>query len=514
MKRGLLFFTLAIAVVAFPQVSKAQNDAAVQERLHWISSFAMSGGLYHAHLQALGLDMKPAPPSPDLPLIPPSGGYQSYVATNDTPSQDVEPSIANLLYGGVPTITTVYMTYASAWPHLPFLHSVTTTNSFTSFTPSLAFSLPSTIQGFGAFQQAYDPNLAPDTSGNLYAVGLADTWPHYVTAVCVWRSTNGGAVWSAPTSLEDNHLDPTYDLDHPHVAVAPNGTVYVTYVQNVPHLPGTEIGLANIRMAFSTNHGGSFTQFSPPANSSGRIGGPQLAVNPTNGNLYLVWADYDLNALRVSIYNGTSWSTPVNLAIPTGRLIGPVDSQVCYIPGQGTQYQYPCLSNYIRIYSLPITRYNPVAGVLGVTWHQREDMGTANPQPTDVYYAYFDPSGNSWGTPVAISAVAGVNEFMPALDSDTSGDVNITFYNTSGYTNNLKFQEWRAFRTYRGAFGIANKVLKGGGTDPAQYTIWPYFIGDYQDGTSIRDLGYDEYVPAWVGIYGSNGEIYLTDVSY
>ena len=37
---------------------------------------------------------------------------------------------------------------------------------------------------------------------------------------------------------------------------------------------------------------------------------------------------------------------------------------------------------------------------------------------------------------------------------------------------------------------------------------------DYQDGTSIRGQGYNEYVPAWVGINGSNGEIHLTDVSY
>jgi hypothetical protein len=135
-------------------------------------------------------------------------------------------------------------------------------------------------------------------------------------------------------------------------------------------------------------------------------------------------------------------------------------------------------------------------------------MGTTNPVPTDVYSSSFN--GSTWATPFAVSAIAGVNEFMPALDSDAAGYENITFYSTSGSSNNAKYREWRACT----ACGIQNKALNSLWSDPAQYTIARYFIGDYQDGVSIRGQGYNEYVPAWVGINGSNGEIHLTDVSY
>jgi hypothetical protein len=164
MKRALLFFTLVVAVVTLPQFAESQDAAAIQARVRWISSFAMSGALYHAHMQALGLAPKAASPSPDRPPDPGPGPgpfpYTSYVATNDNPSQDVEPTVSNVLIGGVPYITTAYMTYSSVYPNLPIIHSVTTTNSFGTFTPSTPFSMPPTIPGHDLFTQAYDPFLA------------------------------------------------------------------------------------------------------------------------------------------------------------------------------------------------------------------------------------------------------------------------------------------------------------------------------------------------------------------
>ncbi len=520
MKRALLFLTLVAAVAALPQVAKSQDAAAIQDRLRWISSFAMSGALYHSHMQALGLDMKvdslgPYQP-PDLgPLI-----STSYVATHDSPNQDVEPTISNVLMGYTPYITSAYMTYSSVAPNLPLIHSVTTTDSFTTFTPSSPFLMPPTVPPHGSFQQAYDPFLASSPSnGHLYTVGVANTYPPSVTAVCVWASTNGGSVWSAPTAIENNSADTTYELDKPHIAVNPNnGYVFVTYLQYTPYQPPAPLGEANIHLARSTDGGAHFTLLNAPQGSSGVVGGPQLAVNPTNSNLYLVWADYGTNSLRVSTStdNGNSWGTPVNLSIPTGHLIGPVAGLRCDIPNQLPNYFYPCLSNYIRIYSLPIVRYNPVASVLGVTWHQREDNGTTNPVPTDTYYSTFN--GSTWLAPVVVSATAGVNEFMPALDSDDDGNVSITYYSTSGITGNAKYREWLAFRISNGTVIRTNRLLASLPSDPHNYTIWPYFIGDYQDGTSIRDMGYRRYVPAWVGIdAGFNpprGEIHFTDDSY
>jgi hypothetical protein len=178
--------------------------------------------------------------------------------------------------------------------------------------------------------------------------------------------------------------------------------------------------------------------------------------------------------------------------------------------------QEPHLANGIRVFTLPMIRYNAYANVLGVVWHQREDNGTTNPVPTDTYYSYFN--GSAWLNPVAVSAVAGVDEFMPALDSDELGYVQITFYSTQGSVGNARYRDWRAYRLPSGDIVRVNVILESMFSDPTQYTIRSSFIGDYQDVTSIRGTGQSEIVPAWVGIDGSfnppHGNIYLTNVLY
>lgn len=502
------FFTLVVAVVALPQFAESQDAAAIQDRLRWLNSFAMSSALYHSHMQALGLDIKAASPSPYQPPglwpSPPSPNI-SYVATNDSPNQDVEPTISNVLMGYTPSITSAYMTYSTT-THFPLIRSTTTTDSFSSFTYS-TLPLPAAIPAQRPFAQAWDPFLTANTGGGvapgrMYAVGIAATQPlpAMITAVSVWSSDNGGSAWSSPVIIDSNVTDTSSDVDKPHIAVnTNNGHVFVTYLHY------TAWATAAIRFSLSTNGG---TNFSVPATlASGNLGGPQLAVNSANNNLYLVWADYDCNCLRVSTSTneGTSWSASIGLTPANGYLIGPMP-----YPNQ------PVLSNGIRIFTLPMVKYNPVASVLGVTWHQREDNGTTNPVPTDTYYSTFN--GSTWLSPVVVAATAGVNEFMPALDSDDDGNVSITYYSTQASTDNARYREWLAFRVSNGRVIRVNRITAPLWSDPHLYTIYPNFIGDYQDGTSIRDMGYRKYVPAWVGIDAGfnppHGEIHFTDVNY
>ncbi len=509
MKRALLFLTLVVAVLALPQLAESQDTAAVQEKVRWLNSFAMSGAAYHAQMQMLGLATKAASPAPSWPPDPDPYPYSSYVATNDNPSQDVEPTISNVWVGGAPYVTTAYISYPAAYPHLPLLRTVTTSTSFTSFTPS-TLSLPAPLPGQPEFQQEWDPFLAANNGGvvaprRLYAIGIAGSYTTpLITAVVLWRSEDGGLTWSAPVIIDDNHLTPSgptgFFLDKPHVVVNPNsGYVFVTYLA---YSTATH-GLATTHFSLSTNGGISFA--APTALFAGTIGGPQLAVNSGSNNLYLVWADYASNRLfaSTSVNNGSSWGSPVGLTPSIGQLVGPMPTEV------------PQLSNGIHVFSLPMVRYNPVADVLGVTWHQREDTNITNPVPTDVYYSYFN--GSAWATPIAVSAIAGQDEFMPALDSNASGYISITYYSTYGSIGNVQYREWLAYCSFSGAEPMTHERLSPLWSNPHNYTIIQDFIGDYQDGTSIRGLGYNQYVSAWVGIDASyntaHGDIYLTDVS-
>ncbi len=505
MKRAHQLLALLIVLVASPQIAISQ-DTAVQNRVRWLNSIAMSGALYHAQLQELGVTQKGSP-SPNRPPDPLPGPFPhvSYAASDDSPSQDVEPTISNVVLGGVPHVTTAYMSYSTGAPGA-VLRTSTTTTSFDSFT-SGALGLPSAIEGQRDFIQQWDPFLASNTGGGvapgrMYAVGIAASSGFLgytaITAVCVWHSDNGGSAWSSPVIIETNVSNLSLYLDKPSITVDSNsGYVFVTYL----HYDRADAGVATIHYTLSSDGASTFT--TPTTPYFGNIGGPQLAVNSGNSNLYLVWADYAANRVSVSVSTngGGSWLAPVSVAPSTGSLIGPMTTDE------------PHLANGVRVFTLPMARYNPAANVLGVVWHQREDSGTTDPVPTDTFYSYFN--GSVWATPAAIAAIPGADEFMPALDSDADGNVSITYYSTYGSTNNAQYLEWRAYRSSTGEVLTPNKRLAGGWSDPLNYTVYPNFIGDYQDATSVRGLGYDEFIPAWIGIDGpSHGGIFLTDVSY
>ena len=70
MKRAPFAVVLALVVLAWPQLSRAQGAATAEAQLRWLDSFAMSGALYYAQLEVRGL-APPAPlPSPDRSPYP------------------------------------------------------------------------------------------------------------------------------------------------------------------------------------------------------------------------------------------------------------------------------------------------------------------------------------------------------------------------------------------------------------------------------------------------------------
>jgi len=289
MKRLVVVFLAVVAVLAWPRSSMSQDAAAIQARVKWLQSVAASSGLYYAELQSLGLTeaSTPQPYRPPDPTPPGPYPYTSYVATNDSPNQDVEPSIANVQIGYTRYITTAYMTYYANTGQA-LLRSATTTDSFGVFTPS-TLPEPATIPGHSAFVQNWDPWLGANTGGGvaqgrMYAVGIAATYQagSPFTAVALWRSDNGGSVWSNPTVIATADSLSTILVDKPNVAVnTNNGYVFVTFV-DYPDYTGN-----NVRVHFSRSTDGGVTFSAPTTPWSGSGNGAQLAVNTRNNNLYL-----------------------------------------------------------------------------------------------------------------------------------------------------------------------------------------------------------------------------------
>ena len=162
-----------------------------------------------------------------------------------------------------------------------------------------------------------DPQGTSPYAGNLYMswVDLESTW-----RIMFSRSTDYNSSWSSsPLELTSG------DVQAPIPGVAPDGSVYVAYLQGsvVGSGPGT------IDFAKSSNGGASFSAPATAASittipytlphSTFRTPGsfPAFAISPIDGNLYLAWADYrhgdaDIFFTR-SINGGANWGTPIRL---------------------------------------------------------------------------------------------------------------------------------------------------------------------------------------------------------
>jgi hypothetical protein len=154
-----------------------------------------------------------------------------------------------------------------------------------------------------------------------YAGYLYMSWTSFggpVTGIVFSRSVNRNASWTTPISLANG------DIQGSIPGVAPDGTVYVVYGRGIFYG-----GAGTLEIVKSTNGGASFGSASMVANITAipytlpnswfrtPASLPAFAVSPTNGYLYVAWADYrngdaDIYFAR-SLNGGTIWSTAVRL---------------------------------------------------------------------------------------------------------------------------------------------------------------------------------------------------------
>jgi hypothetical protein len=510
MKRALLItFALLLAPSALGQQATPLDPAARDEILGQINMLPMSSALYFSILQSLGVQPSPPPlysptGTPDSPQILPdtstSGPYQ---VTADS-YQDSEPSITTVLVGGTRYYTTSYFRYTGS-PALPRIRSSRTTD-FSIFQAAQPAFPPRPPGASGDYNESFDSYIVANTGGGVgpgrtYLVGICTNNQSYPiippTGVYVWRSDDAGLTWPNVASVAVIPSDQYLYLDKPHIRVnTNNGHVYVTYVQYDRGNP------RNTTLFVSRSTDGGVTFSTAPGVETAMVGGPQVAANTANNYIYLVWADYDSNTVRVAT------STDDGLTFPKqnwhdeparNSLVGPC--------GSGCT---PALRSGVRAFTLPIARYNAAAHVLGVAWHEREPGNSGNPVITDAVYAYYNDAQWQPARPLLINRnVSGVDNYQPALDSDVHGNVWFVWYDTNFDPNGIRYQTFWSYNTYTGGF-ISG--ISGGGfqSDPSHNVLAS--IGDYQDIVSVPNGPYlGLFVHAWVGVPVSTlqDDIYL-----
>lgn len=249
-------------------------------------------------------------------------------------------------------------------------------------------------------------------------------------------SNDGGETWGDPVDVADRFEgnEKIFGSDVPMLVVDPDGTVFGFAKERPKRAPmGEPTAVSRLLMFKSTDGGANWTTsvFSPGAES---LDNPDAAVDPNNGNLYVVYSsrgkntDQDEPAPPSELYfvastdGGATWSEPSNFS----------DDD----PARGADQSFPGISVAPN-------------GRIDVAWHDfRNDpffspgklgnMGSSVDQRYwDAYYASSTDAGGTWSTNTRVT--------NPSID----GKLGVTFNNND----------------IRGPMGVAS-------SDNAAYVTW------------------------------------------
>ncbi|HEV8658459.1 MAG TPA: hypothetical protein VGS96_07500 [Thermoanaerobaculia bacterium] len=92
--------------------------------------------------------------------------------------------------------------------------------------------------------------------------------------------------------------------------------------------------------------------------------------------------------------------------------------------------------------------------------------------------------GSSWIAPVQVSASRTNDQFMPAFDPNTLGEMTVSYYSRHQDTNNVRYRNYFNILNVNGGKPAGNSdmpMTPATDYDPADQPRRPGFLGDYQD---------------------------------
>jgi hypothetical protein len=341
-----------------------------------------------------------------------------------------------------------------------------------------------------------DPSVAFDDSGNVYYACLHFelTLPGFDledSAIFVFKSTDGGETFGAPTELVSSATSPGAH-DKEFIALgALTGKVYVAWVH-----PGAN----NVRFAGSDDGAASFDAPAPadnvfvndPENSSNQ--GPVIATfgfmdpDGSSEHVYVAWMDLDQNRILFdrSTNGGASFGTdevvegsvvqfPVR---PVGSGIG-VSNRVSLVGEFGDAVENP--QNAFRVNSFPSMAVcnNPSSAYYGHIYIVYADNRFGD---GDIFFKRSEDGGQSW--PGTFTRRInddpqgnGKDQFFPWVSVDENCKVNVSFYDRRDDPANLRFHLYFSHSTDSGDSFSTNARVSTVAATNAQFLGG--FVGDY-----------------------------------
>ena len=184
---------------------------------------------------------------------------------------------------------------------------------------------------WGVDRELTDPEANDASSPDLVAAGqlVYVVWRQY-DGLYLTSSTDGGTTWISPTQI----LTSTGSIENPTIACDAAGTLHLAWEE---YLFITAIEY-HIGYARSLDGGVTWTnrQFVNGGAASTQRGNPDIAVNPSNDYVHLVWDD-DRTGTR-TIFHAVSSDSGVTWGTPAAILEGPAFEPSIAVDGDGVAY--------------------------------------------------------------------------------------------------------------------------------------------------------------------------------
>lgn len=330
------------------------------------------------------------------------------------------------------------------------------------------------VNALTGFRGGGDPVIVADSAGSFYYAGIAfkrsvnplnpigfGITVGLANCVFVAKSTNGGNSFDQVVIVWAALESLVRFDDKEWIAVDPvNGNVYLVWVIF------TAMAVARLMFSKSTDGGQSWTlPMTISETRSGEISLQGAAIVVDNSSVvHVTWIDYSTNNIRYtrSTDMGDSFPTPVNVAP-----IKPIPD-----PLPHCSYRTPDMTAL----AVDMSEGN-TSGSLYVTW---ADYGSGD---ADVLLSYSHDGGASWSDPVRVNNDTegnGKDQFFPTVAVSAEGWVHAGFYDRRMDPNDTMLEYWWAMSFDGGQSFPVNIPMSNVSFDGAwSRTGANDFIGDY-----------------------------------
>jgi hypothetical protein len=331
-----------------------------------------------------------------------------------------------------------------------------------------------------SFLFTYDPAVAADTQGNLYATFITDE-PNQLqppVGVFIARSTNQGANWTTSTTpvryyqLGNWYLDKSWITVDTYSSSSYTDNIYVVWQEDdLNNVPDSDIYLARSSRTtyptFSTPQPVSTNTFSFADNA------PVPAVAP-NGDLYVAWVDTDVTQngllpstirVRQSSNGGSSFTGPLG---PNSAATAASFTSVQKYPlGGGTRF---------RQFSFPSIACDPTNSNNVYVVYAGKDL-TTPADNADVFFVRSANRGVTWTTPMVVNDDTGVMaQYQPWIKVKPNGFIDVIFMDGRNDPTGASYDIYMATSMNGGVSFQPNQRVSDQSFDVTGSTGW---VGEY-----------------------------------